>query len=543
MALSLGGGRRRWAGRAGCGGGRGGGARCRHFHVHYHLPRSQVCAFLQSPRSLPRLSLLCSGLVILPVLFFAVVAFLVCFGWFTMVYFVSSLLSKGSDHECFKSGSVDRVRDADELRGEDEHGGEKEERDMMNRVTEPSARDSAASEVCVERLEIKEVFVDGFFDDSRGISPGICMHHNERAIDEKLVKEVMVFETNKEGLKSICGSNGSSERHQVPAIPVNWSMEELDVREFSTPHNSAELHRAQDSGEFFGERKEVEACTPSPNFDLIDKHETRMAAVDGSANDFKIRQVAYSDGPISVHDGLGYEQKKVMEQEYNVKSAPELPVDSVTDLEASEEQHEVQKVNTDYSMLPEGDSMEEKGKEIVGISDEVHCLSNENETFDSLPDSVCENKSISVAAPNDSFNCTNADEDAENEKDLTENNKLEASSTTSLVCDFAENHQTTKEEISASASEDNVREDTSLQTSVPERIEDEDEKIDDYYTSKHLPDCQSSGGPKYHGGTYVESLMCLPAVKIKLRVSKGGQKNIRFIRTSDHQSSPYFVVQ
>ncbi|KAL6619503.1 hypothetical protein ACP70R_034642 [Stipagrostis hirtigluma subsp. patula] len=536
MALSLGGGRRRWAGRAGCGGGRGGGARCRHFHVHYHLPRSQVCAFLQSPWSLPRLSLLCGGLLILPVLFFAVVAFLVCFGWFTLVYFVSSLLSKGSGRECFKSGSVDRVRDADELRGEDEHGGEKEERrDMMNRVTEPSARDSAASEVCVERLEIKEVFVDGFFDDSRGISPDFYLHHNDHAIHENLVKEVMVFETKREGLKSISGSDGSSEMQQVPDILVDWSLGELDVREFSNPRNVAQSHRVEDGGEFFGKRKVVEACISSPNFDSIDKYETTME-VAGSVKDFIISEVAYSDGSISVDGGLGEEQKNVVEQEYNVKGAPEMPVDCVADLEDPDELHEVQKAVTDHNMLPESESMEEKGKQIVSISDDDHYFSNESETYESLPDAGCENKYISVDASNDCFHRTNAYEDVQNEKDLIENNKLEVSITTSLVRDFAENHQTMKEENSASPSEDNVHEDTSLETSVPERIEDADEKID--VTSKHVLDCRSSGGPQHRGGTYVESLMCLLAVKIKLRVSKAGQEIVRFIGASDHQTHP-----
>ncbi|XP_062181664.1 uncharacterized protein LOC133885914 [Phragmites australis] len=474
LSLSCGTGRRRWMCRAVCRGGNG-GAGCRHFHVHHHFPR-QVCAF-SSLRLLPRFSLL-PFLLILPVLFFAVLAFLVWFGWFTLVYFVSSLLSKDNNHACFKSGSVNHAGDVRQLRGEGEQGGKKEDRDLK-RVTE-SGGDSAVPEVCVQRMEIKEAFVDGFFDESRDtprtVSPDACFNEEDQADDEKLVEEVTIFEANRNKLQAISDIEGSSERRQVHDLPFDWFLEELNIKEFSTSRDTEKLEDLQNGEQFTANRKDVSAFTSSKFFEFIDKHETRVAVINGSANGYKIRELTSSDD--SVHDGLGNEHKEIKQQQ-NIK---EFSVNILAnELSEDVKQHEIQKVVTDHNnKLPEEDIMEENGKQIVSTSDEVRDFNNESETLWLPLDSVCENKYTTVADSNASFHPTNTDEDVEHEEELTVNNRVEASSSTSLVCNFAENHQANREEIDVFTNDDNIREVASL-------TEDEDEKSNDNCTSQGEP--------------------------------------------------------
>ncbi|PAN20672.1 hypothetical protein PAHAL_3G369900 [Panicum hallii] len=439
MALSLSNGRRRWACRAARRGGKG-GAGCGHFHVHYHVPR-QVWAF--SPLRLPARFSLLPYLLILPVLFFAVLAFLVCFGWFTLVYFVSSLWSKGNDHRRTECGS-----DAGEPPGEDQ----REER-AVKRVTE-QAGDSGPSEVCVGTHEIKEVFEDGFSEESRHMSmiasPGICIDDKENADEEKIVTEVMMFETNKEELKAFAELDGCSEKHQqVMEPPFDCFLEDLNTREFSTSLYTAKLLDVPYGDEFVADRKELSVLSSLEILEFIDKHDTAEIVVNGAESDFEIPEVSSSDD--SSHHGLGDEQRKEIKQEQSttelsvncvINRLPEGILDKWQETENLAIQHK--------KKLAEDDSMEEVRQQTVSISDqESQC------EMAWLPlDSACENESENVAASNTPFHQAINGQDGEFKEELIKNKNVESSTSASAVCDFAHKHWRIIEQLDGFESED-----------------------------------------------------------------------------------------
>ncbi|RLN29969.1 uncharacterized protein C2845_PM05G20790 [Panicum miliaceum] len=448
MVLGLSGGRRRWACRAARRGGKG-WAGCRHFHVHYHVPR-QVWAL--SPLRLPARFSLLPYLLILPVLFFAVLAFLVYFGWFTLVYFVSSLWSKGNDHELCMSRSVNSASDAGEPRGEDE----REER-AVKRVTE-QAGDSGPPEVSVGTQEIKEVFEDGFSEESRHMSmtgsPGICIDDKEHHADEeKIVEEVLVFETNKKELKAFAELDGCSEKHQqVMEPPFDCFLEDLNTREFSTSLYTAKLLDVPYGDEFVANRKELSVLSSLEILEFIDKHDTAEIVVNGPGSDFEIPELSSSDD--SAHHGLGDEQRKEIKQE---QSTTELSVNRVVNrLPESilDEWQETENLAIQHNKkIAEDDSMEEDRKQAVSISDEVRDSLCE---IAGLPlDSICENESENVAASNTPIHQAISDQDGEFKEELNnKNKKVESSTSASAVCDFADKHWRIIEQLDGFESED-----------------------------------------------------------------------------------------
>ncbi|CAN6347408.1 unnamed protein product [Urochloa humidicola] len=384
MALNLSRGRRRWTCRASRRGGKG-GAGCRHFHVHYHVPH-QVWAF--SPLRLPARFSLLRYLLILPVLFFAMLAFLVCFGWFTLVYFLSSLWSKDNDRELC-------ANDAGEPLGEDG----RDER-AVKRVTQ-FCGDSGPSEVCIESQKITEGFEDGFSEESRLVSrmpsSGICVDGKEHADEDKIVKEVVMFESNKGELKSFAELDGSSEKHQqVMDIPIDCFLEQPNNREFSTSLSTAKLLNVPYGEDFIANRKDMEVLCSSEILEFIDKHDTAEIIVNSAVSDLEVPEVPSPDDSASY--GPGGEHRKEINQE---QSTAEL---SYTNNVASrlaeaiiDECQETQNLVIEHNnKLHENDSMDEEGKLFFGLSDET--LKPLCETAGSPLYSVCENESETVAA-------------------------------------------------------------------------------------------------------------------------------------------------
>ncbi|CAN6351523.1 unnamed protein product [Urochloa humidicola] len=399
MALNLSSGRRRWACRT-ARRGKGRGAGCRHFHVHYHVPH-QVWAF--SPLRLPARFSLLPYLLILPVLFFAVLAFLVCFGWFTLVYFVSSLWSKGNDHELCTSDAGEPLRED-----------EREER-AAKRVTELWG-DSGQSEVCVQGQDIKEVFEDGFSEKSRHMSrmasPGICIDDKEHAHEKKIVKEVVMFETNKEELKSFVELDDSSEKlQQVMNIPIDCFLEEPDNKELSTSLPAAKLLNVPYSEDFIANRKDMPVLCSSEILEFIDKHDTAEIVVNSARSDFEITEVPSSDD--SAPHGHGDEHRKEIKQE---RSTSELSVHSVD--------NRIAEANLDEWKETQNSVIEHKNK---------------------LPE-------------DDSMDEATSDQDGELEEELIKNKRAESSTSASDVCDFADTHWRIMEQLGGFANEEIIQE-------------------------------------------------------------------------------------
>ncbi|CAN6342549.1 unnamed protein product [Urochloa humidicola] len=465
MALNLSSGRRRWACRASRRGGKG-GAGCRHFHVHYHVPH-QVWTF--SPLRLPARFPLLPYLLILPVLFFAVLAFLVCFGWFTLVYFLSSLWSKDNDRELCTS-------DVGEPLGEDG----RDER-AMKRVTE-FCGDSGPSEVCIEGQEITEVFDDGFSEESRLMSrtasSGICVDGKEHAAEEKIVKEVVMFESNKGELKSFAELDGSSEKHQqVMDIPIDCFLEQPNNREFSTSLSTAKLLNVPYGEDFIVNRKDMEVLCSSEILEFIDKHDTAEIIVNSAVSDLEIPEVLSLDdsGPY----GPGDEHMKEIEQEqsttelsYTNNVANKL-AEAIVD-ECQETQNLVIEHN---NKLHENDSMDEEGKLFFGLSAEAP--NSSCEMAGSPVDSVCENEYETVAASKAPFHHATSDQDVELAEEFIKNKRTESSTSASDVCDVADKHWRIIEQLGGFANEGNIQEEDPQEASALKRVKDDDKDIDD----------------------------------------------------------------
>uniref|UniRef100_A0A0E0L0D8 Uncharacterized protein n=1 Tax=Oryza punctata TaxID=4537 RepID=A0A0E0L0D8_ORYPU len=334
MALSCG--RRRHKIGGDCGGGG-----CRHFHVHYHLPR-RVCASSFVPNLLPRFfSLLSACVLVPPVLFLAVLAFLVLFVWFTLLYFLRSLWNKDRNGEFFGRSSKHHGSDAGKCLGEGVAEEGKVEKKALKISSEPSIGDSAVAEDCARRFGIEEVYVSS--DDSQNLlRMASCLNCEMHTDDEKLIEEVIIFEIERgESEAAIVCSDGLSEKRQLQDMSIDWFEEEIKSGDIiksgdSSPTLlstfSSEFHDFCDNnevvglatdfldvnnqnkavlldslshrgivdnhckcGEEFSSDKEAPACHSFENSDFVDKHETRevvlgdtvtvLTLIDDSAND------------------------------------------------------------------------------------------------------------------------------------------------------------------------------------------------------------------------------------------------------------------
>ncbi|XP_015637855.1 uncharacterized protein [Oryza sativa Japonica Group] len=237
MALALSCGRRQRGKKGGGGGGDCGG---RHFHVHYHLPR-RVCASSFVPNLLPRFfSLLSACVLVPPVLFLAVLAFLVLFLWFTLLYFIRSLWNKDINGETFERSSNDHGSDADKRLGE----GVAEEGKAEKKTLKISSED------CARRFEIEEVLHVNS-DDSQNlpsmVSSDGCLNCKMHTDDEKLIKEVTVFEIKRResGAAIVC-SDGLSQKRQPRDMSVDWFEEETksgDIIKSDIFYQQQEIHK------------------------------------------------------------------------------------------------------------------------------------------------------------------------------------------------------------------------------------------------------------------------------------------------------------
>ncbi|KAF8666263.1 hypothetical protein HU200_053685 [Digitaria exilis] len=481
MALSLSSGRRKWACRAAHRGGKA-GAGCRHFHFHYHVPR-QVWPFL--PLRLPARFSLLPYLLIIPVFFFAMLAFLVCFGWFTLVYFVSSLWSKRNGHELGLSSS-DRASDAAEPRGEEEEGEDR----AVKRVAE-RAGGSRLSEVCVKSQEIKELFEDWFSEESRYItrmaSPGVYIDNKEHADEEEIVKEVMMFESDKKEVETFVELDGSSEKYQqLMETSIDCFVEELNTRELGASLTSKNLFDVPYDEEFVGNKKEMEVLSSLEILEFIDKHDATEIVANGAASDFETPEAPSLDD--SVHHDIGNVHREEIEQE---QSTTALSHNNVVDRLPEgilQEWQETQNLVTEHNKnLPEDISIEEDGKHAVGISDEVQ---------DSLCDptvwpldSVCEMEPKTLAASSTPFYQATSDQDSELEEELSKNKRVESSASASAVRDFAYNHWRIIEQLDSFASGESIHQEGSPENLALETAEDEvrDENCTSTGASSRLP--------------------------------------------------------
>uniref|UniRef100_A0ACD5TQ42 Uncharacterized protein n=1 Tax=Avena sativa TaxID=4498 RepID=A0ACD5TQ42_AVESA len=399
---------------------RGGhGGRCRHFHVHYHLPRKRAGTF-SLLRWLPRPSLLSCVLTPLA-LFFAVLAFVVSFVWYTLLYFVAFLFNKDSHHESLKSGSFGRASGDNHPR--EAGGGEEVKRQAkgkkdVNHATELLTGDSAG----VRKLEIKEVHIDGFSQVSQNTTR---IAEVRSTCNDRVVEKPSIFETGREGkhadsdLEGISGRqvDGFVDEHNniklvsrstpgdsfpstcsINSVQVHDLPDMNEVIEISSdflagsnqnmvvPSNTPSPPRSSDTNEeFFEDRKELPDCTPYEIINFIDKHERRDQPLDET-----IGLLTSSDG--SAHGTIPGEHADSTEEK-DAECVPESLTDCVPNLEHFDEQR-----------VPGVPIIEANAKK---SADEVHDFSNEDEQVEAIG-----------------------------------NNGVGASDPASAACDFVWNHQT-----------------------------------------------------------------------------------------------------
>uniref|UniRef100_A0A0E0DP63 Uncharacterized protein n=1 Tax=Oryza meridionalis TaxID=40149 RepID=A0A0E0DP63_9ORYZ len=496
MAMALSCGRKRQRGKkAGGGGGDCGG---RHFHVHYHLPR-RVRASSFVPHLLPRFfSLLSACVLVPPVLFLAVLAFLVLFLWFTLLYFIRSLWSKDINGETFDRSSNDHGSDADKRLGE----GVAEEGKAEKKTLKISSED------CARRFEIEEMHTD----------------------DEKLIEEVTIFEIKRResGAAIVC-SDGLSEKRQLQDMSIDWFEEETKSGDIiksgdSSPTVlstfSSEFHDFSDNnevvglatdfldvnnqnksvlldssshrgimdnhckcGEEFSSDKEAPAYHLFENYDFVDKHETREVVL----GDTVLTVLTFVDD--SANDDSEYREDISEQKDPNNLSGL---LDNVADI--FYQQQEIHKVVvSDDNKPPEVLFL--SGKQIVSSSDEFSSP-NENGTSGFPFDSVCEDKNGTVAYPSVASHYNIGIEDDKCE-DHTDNNIEEASSIASTNCGSADKHQTIQVLPVCLANGDNIDDVASLGSSICEDVEDKDNKSN--------ANCISEGAPHGNGMPLVRS--------------------------------------
>jgi hypothetical protein len=359
---------------------------------------------------------------------------------------VSSLLGKCNSHE-------DLCRNEEQARNREERAG--------NSVAEGTGA-SAMAEDCIEGQQIKEVFVNGFSDASLDLSSMTSSYDctkdaydtskdEEHSSCQKLVEEVMVLETNCKEFNEVSFDISSAKQHQEDT-PVDLFVEEVASRELCTSCGKANLPHLQSGHEFVGNRKEAPACATSEILELIDKHETVAVVVTGLDNSEENRVNCRADFPDDIL------ANKVPKNIFH------------------EQQDTIENTVTDpINMLSEDHFIEEKGNQIIGISDETHDLNNESKISGLPLDSVSEKKCSTVATSNASVDHTDSGKKDTDVKQVTDN-VVEGSGTTSSPCDSTENNQARSEEIGTASTDDNIHNNVaSGGCSVTERTEDGDE--------------------------------------------------------------------
>uniref|UniRef100_A0A8I6XY38 Uncharacterized protein n=1 Tax=Hordeum vulgare subsp. vulgare TaxID=112509 RepID=A0A8I6XY38_HORVV len=293
--------------------------RCRHVHVHYHLPRTRRRVSLLRWLPRPRLSLL-SYLLVPPVLFFAMFAFVVSFLWFTMLYFAACLLSKDENLDTVENGDIGPAT-ASDVEDSGQEGNSEAKGKAVRCAAEHLTGDSATAQFSFRRLEVQEVHADGFAQ----ISPTISrMASSDACFDNvvpvrtnhgKLVQDVNIFETS----SAMADLEEYSGWRQVQDVPVNWFVDEQNIRvpssgtsgsgdlfsslystdsaeipdlpdmdetreissdfpveskqNMDVPSNTSSHHNT--SNEYCDDTKELSASGTYEIIDFIDKHETR----------------------------------------------------------------------------------------------------------------------------------------------------------------------------------------------------------------------------------------------------------------------------
>ncbi|EEE63063.1 hypothetical protein OsJ_17871 [Oryza sativa Japonica Group] len=462
MALALSCGRRQRGKKGGGGGGDCGG---RHFHVHYHLPR-RVWASSFVPNLLPRFfSLLSACVLVPPVLFLAVLAFLVLFLWFTLLYFIRSLWNKDINGETFERSSNDHGSDADKRLGE----GVAEEGKAEKKTLKISSED------CARRFEIEEVLHVNS-DDSQNlpsmVSSDGCLNCKMHTDDEKLIKEVTVFEIKRResGAAIVC-SDGLSQKRQPRDMSVDWFEEETKSGDIIKSGDSSPTVLSTFSSEFhdFSDNNEVVGLAT----DFLDVNNQNKAVLLDSSS----------------HRGIMDNHCKCGEEFSSDKEAPAYHLfenyDFVDKHETKEvdclitvpkifnQQQEIHKVVvSDDNKPPEVLFL--SGKQTVSSSGEFSSP-NENGTSGFPFDSVCEDKNGTVAYPSVASHYNIGIEDDKCE-DHTDNNIEEASSIASTNCGSADKHQTIQVLPVCLANGDNIDDVASLGSSICEDVEDKDNK-------------------------------------------------------------------
>jgi hypothetical protein len=321
---------------------------------------------------------------------------------------------------------------------------------------------SAMAEDCIEGQQIKEVFVNGFSDASLDLSSMTSSYDctkdaydtskdEEHSSCQKLVEEVMVLETNCKEFNEVSFDISSAKQHQE-GTPVDLFVEEVASTELCTSCGKANLPHLQSGHEFVGNRKEAPACATSEILELIDKHETVAVVVTGLDNSEENRVNCRADFPDDIL------ANKVPKNIFH------------------EQQDTIENTVTDpINMLSEDHFIEEKGNQIIGISDETHDLNNESKISGLPLDSVSEKKCSTVATSNASVDHTDSGKKDTDVKQVTDN-VVEGSGTTSSPCDSTENNQARSEEIGTASTDDNIHNNVaSGGCSVTERTEDGDE--------------------------------------------------------------------
>uniref|UniRef100_A0ACD5TKA5 Uncharacterized protein n=1 Tax=Avena sativa TaxID=4498 RepID=A0ACD5TKA5_AVESA len=413
------------------------------FPRHYHLPRRRASTF-SLLRWLPRPSLL--SCVLFPLaLFFAVFAFVVSFVWFTLFYFVASLLNKDSDHGSFKNGSGDVDNHPREGVGQEGKSHAKGKA-VMDHATELLTGDSAGD----RKLEIKEVHIDGFSQVSRNTirisSSGASVDCEVRSTnnDDRVVEKPSIFETGRQGMHDNADLEGVQvdgfvDEHNIKLVRRSTSDFVVGSNQnMVVPSNSPSPY-SSDTNEEYGEaRKELSDCTPYEIINFIDKHETRDQPLDETAG-----LLTSSDG--SAHVIIPGEHTDSTEDK-DAGCVPESLIDCVPNLEHFDEQR-----------VPYVPITEANAKQSADTSDEVHDFSNEDEAAALSQYSVCEDT------------VSSDDKQAE----AIGNNGVEPSDPASAACDIVGNHQT-----ATRALDDSVN-GNSTGVAVASRETSEDEAGDD----------------------------------------------------------------
>uniref|UniRef100_A0A0E0PJY3 Uncharacterized protein n=1 Tax=Oryza rufipogon TaxID=4529 RepID=A0A0E0PJY3_ORYRU len=170
----------------------------------------------------------------------AVLAFLVLFLWFTLLYFIRSLWNKDINGETFERSSNDHGSDADKRLGE----GVAEEGKAEKKTLKISSED------CARRFEIEEVLHVNS-DDSQNlpsmVSSDGCLNCKMHTDDEKLIKEVTVFEIKRResGAAIVC-SDGLSQKRQPRDMSIDWFEEETksgDIIKSDIFYQQQEIHK------------------------------------------------------------------------------------------------------------------------------------------------------------------------------------------------------------------------------------------------------------------------------------------------------------